>query len=413
MRVLIVAPNISARMGGEAVLPLNYIRELRNLGLDVKALTHARVREELQSHPLWIDGDFFFVEDTPAEKLLYAIGRRAPRALEDIVFNSAIGAVTMMRLGAAARRLAAELNVDVVHQPGPVSPLFPSALTNMPAPVVIGPMNGAMDYPPAFRNEYSKGSQAVVRAARAVSSLANGIWRGKREAALLLAANERTRAGFPRNIDPARTGILVENGVDLSLWTPPEAPRETPPCFVYVGRLVWWKAVELLIEAFSQVARPARLLIIGDGPERARLEAAAKTAARPQNPIEFLGFLPHADIRDALGRATALVLPSLREAGGAVILEAFACRAPAIATAWGGPTDYVTRETGVLVSPSSREAFIAGLADAMNALAADPAMAAAMGAAARARVEAEFSWSAKAQAMRALYRQAVETSRAP
>lgn len=411
MRVLIVAPNISARMGGEAVLPLHYIRELRKLGLEVKALTHARVREELQSHPLWADGDFFFVEDTPAEKLLYAVGRRAPKALEDIVFNSAIGAITMMRLGAAARRLAAELKVDVVHQPGPVSPQFPSALTRMPAPVVIGPMNGAMDYPPAFRSEYSRGSQAVVRAARTVSGLANGVWRGKREAALLLAANERTRAGFPRDIDPARTCILVENGVDLSLWTPQETRRDAPPVFAYVGRLVWWKAVELLIEAFSRMDRPARLVIVGDGPERARLEALARKSARPQHPIEFAGFLPHADIRDALSRATALVLPSLREAGGAVILEAFACGAPAIATDWGGPTDYVTPETGMLVPASSREAFIAGLADAMTVLAADPERAARMGAAAQAKVRAQYSWSAKAQAMRALYQQAIETTR--
>lgn len=411
MRVLIVAPNISARMGGEAVLPLHYIRELRKLGLDVKALTHARVREELQNHPLWADGDFFFVEDTPAEKLLFAIGRRAPKALEDIVFNTAIGAVTMMRLGAAARRLATELKVDVIHQPGPVSPQFPSALTNMPAPVVIGPMNGAMDYPPAFRSEYSKGSQTVVRAARAISGLANSVWRGKGEAALLLAANERTRAGFPRNTDPARTGILVENGVDLGLWTPQEARRDTPPVFVYVGRLVWWKAVELLIEAFARVERPARLVIIGDGPERARLEALAQKATHPQHPIEFSGFLPHTDIRDALTRATALVLPSLREAGGAVILEAFACRTPAIATEWGGPTDYVTPETGMLVPAPSREAFVAGLADAMTTLAADPEKAAAMGAAAWARVKAEFSWSAKALAMHMLYRRVIETTR--
>ena len=44
MKVLMVAPNISRKMGGEAVLPWHYIRELRKLGLDVHALTHARVR---------------------------------------------------------------------------------------------------------------------------------------------------------------------------------------------------------------------------------------------------------------------------------------------------------------------------------------------------------------------------------
>jgi glycosyltransferase involved in cell wall biosynthesis len=181
---------------------------------------------------------------------------------------------------------------------------------------------------------------------------------------------------------------------------------------VFVGRLVWLKAVDLLIEAFARLERPARLLIIGEGPDRAKLEEAAKRAAAPERTIEFAGFRPHADIRDVLARATALVLPSLRESGGAVILEAFACRTPAIATAWGGPTDYVTAQTGVLVPPSGRIAFIAGLTAAMEALAADPGRVAAMGAAARARVEADYSWSAKARRMIAIYGGVIREHRA-
>ena len=65
MRVLLVAPNISMRMGGEAVIPYHCMRELRALGLDVTALTHARVRDELRASSLWRDGDFHFVEDAP------------------------------------------------------------------------------------------------------------------------------------------------------------------------------------------------------------------------------------------------------------------------------------------------------------------------------------------------------------
>ncbi|MEQ8937028.1 MAG: glycosyltransferase family 4 protein [Amphiplicatus sp.] len=410
MRVLIVAPNISARMGGEAVLPLNYIRELKKLGVDVKALTHARVREELKAHPVWSEGDFFFIEDSFVEKTIYQTGRLAPRALEDIVFNSAIGAVTMARLGRAARKLAREIKPDVVHQPGPVSPQFPSAVAGMNAPVIIGPMNGAMDYPPAFAKDYSQGSQAVVRVARAVSGVANKIWPGKRDAALLLAANDRTRAGLPKAVDPARVEILLDNGVDLDLWSPPETRRDEPPTFVFVGRLIWLKAVDLLIEAFSNMKRPARLLIIGDGPDRTKLEDAAKRAAHPDRPIDFAGFRPHAEIRDALARAAALVLPSLRESGGAVILESFACGTPAIVTDWGGPKDYVTPEFGVLVAPTGREEFVSGLTKAMESLAADPTKAAAMGRAARAKVEADYSWGAKAQAMTDIYARVIAAS---
>lgn len=408
MRVLIVAPNISRRMGGEAVLPFHYVRELRALGLDVHALTHARVRDELTASEIFDEERTHFTEDSVLERTIHQAGGLAPGALRETLFHSAVGVATMARLAAAARRLAKEIAADVIHQPTPVSPAFPSFLSDMPAPVIIGPMNGGMDYPDAFRAEYSRGSQAVVAGARAVSGLANRAFAGKREAARLLVADERTRAALPSGVDPTRVSILPENGVDLSQWT---RPRQAPaaPTFVFVGRLVWWKALDLLIDAFAQVAAPARLLVVGDGPERAGWERRAH-AAGLDGRVSFLGFRPQTEIADILSGATALVLPSLRECGGAVILESFACGAPAIATAWGGPLDYVTPETGVLVAPSGREPFINGLADAMSRLSRDADLAATMGRAARARVAAHYSWAAKAREMASIYADVVGTN---
>lgn len=404
MRVLIVAGNISARMGGEAVIPLHYIRELTKLGVEVHALTHDRVRRELEASSLWNPDRFHFIADAAAEKAIHAAGKRAPGPLRETLFMSGIGLVTQQRLAVRARRLAMAIGADVIHQPIPVSPAFPSFLSAMPAPVVIGPMNGGMSYPPAFEKDYSQGSQAIVRLARVFAASGNWLAPGKRQAAALLVANERTRDALPDGVDRARVIEVAENGVDLSVWD--RAPRAKPrhPVFVFVGRLVWWKAVDLLLAAIERVPG-ARLRIIGDGPERARLEAiAAKGPASTR--IAFEGFRPQAEICDALVDATALVLPSMRECGGAVILEAFACRTPAIATDWGGPRDYVTPQTGFLIAPTGREAFVEGLARSMRTLGADPALAATMGAAGRARAEAHFTWSAKARRMLTIYEDA-------
>ncbi len=401
MRVLIVAGNISARMGGEAVIPLHYIRELTALGCEVHALTHERVSAELEAHPLWNAARFHFIADAALEKFIHAAGKNAPPALRETLFLSGVGLVTQQRLSGRARRLAAEIGAEIIHQPTPVSPAFPSFLTSMPAPVVIGPMNGGMEYPPAFKAAYSQGSGAVVAAARALAAAGNLIAPGKRRAAALLVANARTRDALPKGIDGARVTELVENGVDMALWDRPARAKPLAPHFVFVGRLGWWKAVDLLLEAMERVP-DASLSIIGDGPERARLEAkAAKGVASLR--IRFEGFRPQAEMADALSGASALVLPSMRECGGAVILEAFACRTPAIATDWGGPQDYVTPETGFLVAPSGREAFIEGLAAAMRTLGADPARAARMGAAGRARVVAQFTWAAKALLILTVY----------
>jgi glycogen(starch) synthase len=94
------------------------------------------------------------------------------------------------------------------------------------------------------------------------------------------------------------------------------------------------------------------------------------------------------------------------------VLEAMACGLPVIATAWGGPLDYLDASTGVLVEPSSRQALIAGLADAMLRLAASPALRESLGSAARQRIERDFDWDRKVDAVFAIYERALRSQRA-
>ncbi len=81
----------------------------------------------------------------------------------------------------------------------------------------------------------------------------------------------------------------------------------------------------------------------------------------------------------------ALVLPSLYECGGAVVLEAMAMGLPVVATKWGGPADYLDESTGILIEPTGRESFINELAEAMIRLAQSPELRAQLGQAARTR----------------------------
>jgi alpha-maltose-1-phosphate synthase len=115
-----------------------------------------------------------------------------------------------------------------------------------------------------------------------------------------------------------------------------------------------------------------------------------------------------------LSHATVFICPSIYEPFGLVNVEAMACGTPVVASAVGGiPEIVVEGETGHLVaftpgdddfgSPSDPAAFAAALADAANRLLADPARAASMGRAARARVEAEFAWPAIARRTMELY----------
>ena len=98
-----------------------------------------------------------------------------------------------------------------------------------------------------------------------------------------------------------------------------------------------------------------------------------------------------------------LLLPSVRECGGAVVLEAMAMGKPVVAAAWGGPADYLDATCGVLVPTTSRADLTEGFARAMLRLARSPHESERMGHAGREKVLREYDWEVKVDAMIDLY----------
>ncbi|MBC8058339.1 MAG: glycosyltransferase family 4 protein [Rhizobiales bacterium] len=412
--VLIVGDNVSAMFGGEAILPLHYFRLLRDRGFRVWLITHARTRAELSV--LFPDESrILYVEDNALHKLLWRLGRPLPARLAYVT----TGFVSRVAVQAAQRRIARRLiareHIDIVHQPVPVSPREPSLIFGLGAPVIIGPMNGGMDYPPSFRPRESGLEALFVRLGRRSAELLNAVMPGKRRAALLLVANERTRAALPPGLC-GRVEKVVENGVELDLWTRPGSPRcganpSGVTRFAFVGRLIDLKAVDLLLDAFASASAqaPMQLVVIGDGEERERLGAQAArlfpAAAAGKTPVRFTGWIRQSECARELTNVDCLVMPSLRDCGGAVVLEAMAMSMPVIATAWGGPLDYLDESCGILIPPRDRETLVNDLARAMVRLATAPLERAAMGRAGRAKIEQIYSWDVKANHMIQLYRQ--------
>ncbi|WOI53291.1 glycosyltransferase family 4 protein [Parvularcula sp. LCG005] len=401
LRVLLVGPNASENMGGEAILPLHWLRELRQRGVDAEILTHARCREELMASR-YADMPIRFVEDAPLEKGIYRLIKDKPTAIRELGLQ-VLAMITNLRLGAAVKAAHKSQPYDLIHQVIPVAPkaLVFSKLDGVP--LICGPMNGNMSYPDGFEASHGAGTGKLKRLLTGLTTLGHFVFPSKRNSSRLIVANRRTASGLPDNAPQDRVVELVENGVDLDRWVMPKATTPAEPTFVFVGRLVHWKAVDILLRAFDRLPPQTHLQIIGQGADREKLEALAASlpsAAR----ISFLGQMPQSEVREHMAAATALVLPSVWECGGAVVLEAMACAKPVIATAWGGPCDYITEDTGILVPPLSHDALIQGLSEAMTTIAADPAKAEAMGQAGRARVETTFSWSAKADEMMTIYR---------
>ena len=422
LRVLIAAEHASARFGGEAALPLHYFRVMRNRGVPVWLVTHSRTRDELVAlYPG--DDRIFYIEDTTFHRAMWRIGSRLPDAISYLTTGFLSRLSTQLAQRRLIRRLVREEGITVVHQPMPVSPREPSMLYGFGVPVVIGPMNGGMDYPPAFRRQRGAVEGVLLDAGRASAVLLNRLMPGKRLATTLLVANQRTRDALPSGLC-THVVELVENGVDLGVWRPAPQSEKAPAhdgltTFVFMGRLVDWKAVDLLLQAFATAREdaPMRLWILGDGSERTSLEALAHRLGIPiganaaAGAVEFAGWLPQATCADRLAQADVLVLPSLLECGGAVVLEAMSLGKPVIATAWGGPLDYLDQSCGILIEPTSAEAITRGLAAAMVELAGSSSKGRAMGQSGLARVQREFDWRLKGERILGVYSDAIVRAR--
>lgn len=411
-RVLIVADSVSRQFGGEAALPFHYFRVLMQRGTEVWLLTHARVRAEIEeSWPGHLDR-VHFVEDTKFQQGLWRLGRLLPESIAYITTGFLSRLLTQASQRKQAKKMVVEWGIDVVHQPTPVSPKEPSAIFNVGAPVVIGPMNGGMVYPPGFRIERNSFSETVLRIARTASIALNAMVPGKRRASMLLVANERTKLALPEGLCK-NVEVLVENGVDLTLWqsssqTHKEARSLRPFTFAFVGRLVTLKRVDIILRSFAamKARSAAAMVIIGDGPERQSLENLVAHLALEAD-VRFAGWQTQAATASLLAETDCLLMPSIRECGGAVVLEAMATSKPIIATRWGGPADYIDTSCGILIEPLSEKQMADDFAHAMDLMTEDPLRARALGDAGRARVEREFDWERKLDRMEQIYQDAI------
>ena len=160
------------------------------------------------------------------------------------------------------------------------------------------------------------------------------LWAAKRADAIITVCNALRDEVVGMGIAAERV-VSLRNGVDLDLFRPIERTPNAMFTLLAVGHLVPVKAQDLIIGALPLLPG-VRLVLAGDGPDRAKLEALARELGVTERVI-FLGAVPQAQLRSHYGNADALVLSSSREGWANVLLEAMACGTPVVATADLGP----------------------------------------------------------------------------
>jgi 2-deoxystreptamine N-acetyl-D-glucosaminyltransferase/2-deoxystreptamine glucosyltransferase len=201
-----------------------------------------------------------------------------------------------------------------------------------------------------------------------------------------------------------RTAFMsIPPGVNPSLF---EGPFEDPfagvgkPRVLFVGRLAPQKGVGTLVAAAGLLKHPSALvLLVGDGPERKALEREAKRLGVGDR-LRFVGFVAHERLPAVLAHADLLVLPSLYEELGTVLLEGMQAGLPVVASETGGIPEVIEDGVnGMLVAPGEPEA----LARAIDRLLADRGLARRLSERAKERAK-DYDWEVLAERVLRVYR---------
>lgn len=282
----------------------------------------------------------------------------------------------------AARRRA---DIIHLHHPHPLADVA-SLLRSRRTPLIV--------------TQHADGKEAVNRwVARAVL---------RRAAAIVVPS--RAHLALSRELEGFENKTeVIPFGIDESRWADlTRRPMEAPPRALFIGRLVKFKGLDLLLRALERVP-DLGLDIVGAGPEGPRLKTLTQALALADR-VRFFGEYPDEDLPRRMQEADFLVLPSttVDEMFGLVVLEAMAAGRPVITTAvpTGVREVNLPGETGLEVPVQD----VRSLAEALDTLARDPFRREKMGDAGRARVERFFTRQLMAERHVALYERVVAYS---
>lgn len=243
----------------------------------------------------------------------------------------------------------------------------------------------------------------------------------------VIAVSQETRSDVLTHfdVDPARLHV-IHNGIDLDEYSPAESAEAVErhgvdmgrPFVLFVGRITRQKGIIHLVDAISHVDPSIQVVLLAGAPDTpeiaAEMQSRVADARKKRDGIIWIEeMLPRNETIQFYSHARVFCCPSVYEPFGIINLEAMACETAVVASRIGGiPEVVVPEETGILVDlplktssfePVDPDRYARALAEGINRVALDEALARRMGIAGRRRAEAEFSWRAIARRTLDLY----------
>ncbi len=410
LRVLVIAEAANPEWVSVPLIGWSLAQALSQVA-DVHIVTQIRNRDAFERAGLVEGTDFTAIDNEAIARPLWAMGKvlRMGKGKG----WTALQAVSAAAYPAFERRVWRQFGdrikgqeFDIVHRITPLSPTISSPIAAKchaaGVPFILGPLNGGVPWPEAFRAEMRRereylaplrGAYKMLPGRRASLAATSAILTGSHHTANEIPTAFQDKVFYlPENaIDPARFNQVARH----------DAPRLR---VAFVGRMVPYKGPDMLLEAALPLlqAGDMELDMIGDGPMLAALKQSVAdndVAGR----LRFHGWLAHEQVQDVLAQATLLALPSVREFGGGVVLEAMALGVPPLVVDYAGPGELVRDGLGFKVPLSDRAGIVAGFHRQLSQLAHQPELLRQIGQAGRMHVTTHFTWDAKARQILQVY----------
>jgi glycosyltransferase involved in cell wall biosynthesis len=291
---------------------------------------------------------------------------------------------------------------DVVLRILPMTAVLPSPfaffLRKGPIPFVIGPINGGLPFVQGFSQ--AEGQKEWVSNLRDLYRFLPLSRSTYRHASAIIAASSHTFAEFAPYSD--KVFFVPENGISRSLCSVDSrgAKQDDKLQFIFVGGLIPCKACDLALRASASLLKSgqARFTVLGDGPDRRKLEELTRSLGI-ENEVSFEGWVSHAEVLTSMSSADVMVFPSVRDFGAGVIYEALATGAVPVVADFGGPGDVVHPEVGFKISLTNEEDFVTQMEAVLRGLAANRSLLGQLREHGMTYARENLTWEAKARAV--------------
>ncbi|MBL8820396.1 MAG: glycosyltransferase family 4 protein [Planctomyces sp.] len=408
---LIIAEAANPEWASVPLVGWSHARILQSL-TGAHLVTQIRNREAILRAGL-TDSEFTAIDSEAVAARIHALGSRlrggAGKGWTTIMALSSVSYSYFERL--VWKKFEPDLRAgkfSLVHRITPLSPTVPSSLAarcrKIGIPFVLGPLNGGVPWPQQF-NEVRRAEREWLAPVRSAYKWLPGYRSTLRNSDAIVCGSSHTAGEIPDRYQN-KVIYIPENGIDPTRFVARRCHRASLPLrCIFLGRLVPYKGVDLLIEAIAPLARSGKLTldIVGDGPQFSLIqERIGKLGI--QDAVRMIGSVPHHDVQNRLAACDILTFPSVREFGGGVILESMAVGVVPMAVDYAGPSELMTESTSFRIPLGTRDEIIQRYRNELERLISDPGEIDRRSGAALERAYSHFTWERKGQQSLEVYR---------